>query len=89
MPAECGGGTTPPLLSIALRLQTARGKSALVASVATGGAGAIACASCVIGRDQNARGWAHERRWGEVWRVGMGWAAYRKTLIFECPSSFI
>jgi hypothetical protein len=26
MPAECGGVTTPPLLSIALRLQTARGK---------------------------------------------------------------
>ena len=34
MPAECGGVTTPPLLSIALRLQTARGKSALVVSVA-------------------------------------------------------
>ena len=34
--AECGGVTTPPLLSNALRLQTARGKSALVALVATG-----------------------------------------------------
>jgi hypothetical protein len=53
-----------------------------------GGAGAIACASCVIGRAQNARGRAHERRWGEVWRVGMGWTAHRKTLIFECPMSF-
>ena len=39
MPAECGGVTTPPLLSNALRLQTARGKSALVASVATGRCG--------------------------------------------------
>ena len=39
MPAECGGVTTPPLLSIALRLQTARGKSALVASVAPGRCG--------------------------------------------------
>ena len=53
-----------------------------------GGAGAIACASCVIGRAQNARGRAHERRWGEVWRVGMGWTAHRKTLIFECPMRF-
>ena len=39
MPAECGGVTTPPLLSIALRLQTAHGKSALVASVAPGRCG--------------------------------------------------
>ena len=39
MPAECGGVTTPPLLSNALRLQTARGKSALVASVAPGRCG--------------------------------------------------
>ena len=54
-----------------------------------GGAGAIACASCVIGRAQNARGRAHERRWGEVWWVGMGWAAHRKSLIFRCPSRFI
>ena len=53
-----------------------------------GGAGAIACASCMIGRAQDARGRAHERRWGEVWRVGMGWTAHRKTLIFECPMSF-
>ena len=51
-----------------------------------GGAGAIACASCMIGRAQDARGRAHERRWGEVWRVGMGWAAHRKSLIFEMPS---
>ena len=40
-----------------------------------GGAGAIACASCMVGQTQNARGRAHERRWDEVWRVGMGWAA--------------
>ena len=53
-----------------------------------GGAGAIACASCMIGRAQDARKRAHERRWGEVWRVGMGWAAHRKSLIFECPVSF-
>jgi len=53
-----------------------------------GGAGAIACASCVIGRAQNARGRAHERRWGEVWRVGMGWAAHRKSSIFGCPIGF-
>ena len=39
MPAECGGVTTPPLLSNALRLQTAHGKSALVASVAPGRCG--------------------------------------------------
>ena len=53
-----------------------------------GGAGAIACASCMVGQTQNARERAHERRWGEVWRVGMGWTAHRKTLIFECPMSF-
>ena len=53
-----------------------------------GGAGAIACASCMVGQTQNARERAHERRWGEVWRVGMGWAAHRKSLIFECPISF-
>ena len=32
---------------------------------------------------------SRERRRGEVWRVGMGWAAHRKSLIFRCPSSFI
>jgi hypothetical protein len=53
-----------------------------------GGAGAIACASCVIGRDKNARGRARERMWGKVWQFGMGWAAYRKSLIFRCPISF-
>ena len=42
----------------------------------------------MVGQTQNARERAHERRWGEVWRVGMGWAAHRKTLIFECPMSF-
>jgi hypothetical protein len=49
------------------------------------GAGAIECASCVIGQAQNARERAHERRWGEVWRVGMGCAAHRKSSIFRCP----
>jgi hypothetical protein len=53
-----------------------------------GGAGAIACASCVIGQAQNARERAHERRWGDIWRVGMGCAAHRKSSIFECPVSF-
>ena len=53
-----------------------------------GGAGAIACASCMVGQTQNARERAHERRWGEVWRVGMGWAAHRKSSIFRCPVSF-
>ena len=53
-----------------------------------GGAGAIACASCMVGQTQNARERAHERRWGEVWQVGMGWAAHRKSSIFRCPVSF-
>ena len=53
-----------------------------------GGAGAIACASCMVGQTQNARERAHERRRGEVWRVGMGWAAHRKSLIFEMPGEF-
>ena len=39
MSAECGGVTTSPLLSVALRLQSARGKLALVASVAPGRCG--------------------------------------------------
>ena len=54
MPAECGGVTTPPLLSTALRLQTARGKSGHWSHRSHPvGAGAIACASCVIGQAQN------------------------------------
>ena len=68
MPAECGGVTTPPLLSIALRpCRHHAGSQHWSHRSRPGGAGAIACASCMIGRAQDARGRAHERRWGEVW----------------------
>ena len=74
MPAECGGVTTPPLLSIALRLQSACGKLALVASVAPGRCRRDSASFMhMIGRDQDARGRAHERRGGARYG-GLRWA---------------
>ena len=32
--------------------------------------------------------WQDQPAGAEVWRVGMGWSAHRKTLIFKCPASF-
>ena len=70
MPAECGGVTTPPLLSNALRLQTARGKSALVASVAPG--------RCWCDRVRLMHDWAGSGRKGAGSRaqVGRGMAGW-------------
>ena len=70
MPAECGGVTTPLLLSNALRLQTARGKSALVASVATGRRGRD-CVRLMHGRTDPERKGAGSR--AQVGRGMAGW----------------
>ena len=32
--------------------------------------------------------WQDQPAGAEVWRVGMGWSARRKSLIFRCPVSF-
>ena len=70
MPAECGGVTTPPLLSIALRLQTARGKSALVASVAPGRCG------CDRVRLMHDRAGSGRKEAGSRAQVGQGMAVW-------------
>ena len=70
MPAQCGGVTTPPLLSIALRLQTARGKSALVASVAPGRCG------CERVRLMHVRAGSGRKEAGSRAQVGQGMAVW-------------
>ena len=87
--ALCGGVTTPPLLSIALRLQTAREKSALAASVAYGRCGHD---SRMHGaRADPERKGADSRAQvgrGMVGWDGLGSAPHRKSLIFERPGEF-
>jgi hypothetical protein len=83
-----GSHDSPAPLHCFAPADSTHGKSALVASVAPGRCG---CDRVRLMHDRagsGRRGRAHERRWGEVWRIGIGWAAHRKSLILGCPVSF-